>query len=318
MSAVLDEARRAAILYQAVLARLGAVAAASVFRSWQGTAAPLPDAGREAWRLQAQTIVANSHTVAGRVGIGYYQLVRALLTGAAITGPGEQARALTLADLRAQWERLTRTPYGDRSTADATRIDMETLEDFNDRYAARRAAVLAQVEQIISGAAVDLANQRLAEAGPGADLTELHNAAGERIAATADKLAKAGGRGAVWDSLQSDPRAIGYVRVSLDPPPCYFCYILMSQGGTYGSKRAALVGADGNSYHDRCGCVAVPLFTEDQYAGGEFDLHRQYRARWDDLYRQYGDSYEAMRALRRSLDAEQRATSSTAVPATAI
>lgn len=302
MTTVLDEARRATFLYQAMLTRLGAIAAASVFRTWQGTAQPLPDTGREAWRLQAATIVDNSSTVAGRVAIAYYQLLRALITGATITGPGQVPSSMTLGELRAQWERLTRTPYGDRTTPDGTRIGLEVLDDFNDRHAARRAAALDQVERIIAGTAVDTANLRVDQAGPGTDLGELHVKAGESVAAAADRIAKGGGRGAVWDSLKSDPRALGYARISSDPPPCYWCAILISQGRAYTSKQAAQIGADGNRYHDHCACIAVPLFSKAQFEGSEFDTSRTYRGVWNTIAEKTEDSYEARRIFRRWIE----------------
>jgi hypothetical protein len=228
--------------------------------------------------------------------------------------------ALTLGQLRDQWARLTRTDYGPRTVPDATPIDVASLEGFADRFAARRAAALDQVDRIIAGTAVDLANRRIAEAGDGANLTDLHNAAGERAAAAADRIAKNGGRGTVWDATKSDPRALGYARISLNPPPCYWCAILISQGRAYSSHKAAQFDADGNLYHDHCACVAVPLFTTGQFGGSEFDLSRRYRQVWDGLMSEHNDSYEARRAFRRLLEAEQREsgkTKTTAVLATA-
>jgi hypothetical protein len=223
---------------------------------------------------------------------------------------------VALAELRERWERLTRTAYGDRSAPDGQRIGVESLEDTADRYAARRADALGQVQRIIAGKAVDVANRRVAEAGDATDLTELRTRAGESVAAAADRIAKGGGRGEVWDNLQSDPRAIGYARISSKPPPCYWCAILISQGKTYATKKAALVSSSearqGDEYHDHCNCIAVPLFADEQYEGPEFDQSRAYRDLWDDLMKKNGkDSYEARRALRRLLYAERRAAERT-------
>jgi len=62
------------------------------------------------------------------------------------------------------------------------------------------------------------------------------------------------GRQTVMDSVQADPDAIGWARVT-DGDPCYFCLTLASRGADYKSEQSADFKA-----HDHCGCTAMPVF----------------------------------------------------------
>lgn len=61
-----------------------------------------------------------------------------------------------------------------------------------------------------------------------------------------------GGRDTILNSVQADPQALGYARVT-DGNPCAFCLTLASRGLVYKSEQSA-----GFPAHDHCGCFAEP------------------------------------------------------------
>lgn len=65
-----------------------------------------------------------------------------------------------------------------------------------------------------------------------------------------------GARATVIDSVNNDPRGIGFQRYSRQTVTgCGFCQALASRGTVYRDVDSASFGA-----HDRCRCVAVPAF----------------------------------------------------------
>lgn len=59
---------------------------------------------------------------------------------------------------------------------------------------------------------------------------------------------------------QPDPQLIGYMRVT-DGDPCFFCAMLASRGPVYATAQSAQYREDGQTYHDLCACVPVPVFS---------------------------------------------------------
>lgn len=57
------------------------------------------------------------------------------------------------------------------------------------------------------------------------------------------------------------PSKVAYARVPSGPNVCGFCLDMAARGAAFDSERAA--GGDGNKYHDRCHCVAVPVWQGD-------------------------------------------------------
>lgn len=51
-------------------------------------------------------------------------------------------------------------------------------------------------------------------------------------------------------------RGVAYARVLGGSNPCAFCRVLASRGPVYASAATA---GEGNEYHDKCGCTAVPM-----------------------------------------------------------
>ncbi|OLT27752.1 hypothetical protein BJF83_17355 [Nocardiopsis sp. CNR-923] len=93
--------------------------------------------------------------------------------------------------------------------------------------------------------------------------------------------ASAGGREGMVDAARHDPKALGYARITVGTENCAFCLMLVSRGPVYRSESAALL-RDGTSepYHDRCDCIAVPVFDRDDWPGRDEYLEMQ--RLWDE------------------------------------
>ena len=80
------------------------------------------------------------------------------------------------------------------------------------------------------------------------------------------------------------------------PNACPFCRMLAIRGDVYRSAQTALVGADGNPYHDHCHCLAVPV------RPGQIYEPPAYVDQWEQEYLQAralagsGDPKEILRA----------------------
>lgn len=64
----------------------------------------------------------------------------------------------------------------------------------------------------------------------------------------------AGGRDTILNSVQADPQALGWARVT-DGNPCAFCLTLASRGAVYKTEETADFQA-----HDHCGCFCEPVY----------------------------------------------------------
>ena len=91
-----------------------------------------------------------------------------------------------------------------------------------------------------------------------------------------------GGRATTLDALRSDPKALGYLRVTA-ASPCAYCALLAARGPVYLTKERALLHGGKARYHRSCGCTAEPVFTKDQPwpgRGREFErLYQQAKQR---------------------------------------
>lgn len=119
---------------------------------------------------------------------------------------------------------------------------------------------------------------------------------------TSARIALDGGRTTVEQTMHSDPRAVGYYRIT-DGQPCAFCALMASRGVVYKTELAA--GREANKrftgdgefkYHNDCGCIAAPAFSDkqplpalsnlaariyDDHAAGERDQLAAFRKAWD-------------------------------------
>ncbi|MEU8133244.1 hypothetical protein [Streptodolium elevatio] len=135
---------------------------------------------------------------------------------------------------------------------------------------------------------------------------EAHLQAGAQQAAAAQRVAMNGGRSAVWNHMQRDRRAVGYIRLSRTGTPCGWCAMLISRGPVYKSQRSAEF-ADGDAYHDNCHCYAEPVYSRAQYGDSAlYELNRRYQELWPKVTRGLSGT-AAVSAWRRFIRQEQKA-----------
>lgn len=86
---------------------------------------------------------------------------------------------------------------------------------------------------------------------------------------TAARIALDGGRSTTERSVEHDPAAVGYFRVT-DAAPCAFCALVASRGVVYKNLHTAgraankrFIGHGEFKYHNNCGCTAAPAFSHD-------------------------------------------------------
>ncbi|MFF3793774.1 hypothetical protein ACFYXW_27640 [Streptomyces sp. NPDC001981] len=148
---------------------------------------------------------------------------------------------------------------------------------------------------------------------------EARRQAGAQQAAAAERIAMNGGRSTVWNHMQRDKRAIGYIRLSRTGTPCGWCAMLISRGFVrgdgYRSQRAAGPTlaqldsgefADGDKYHDNCHCYAEPVFAPEQYDSPAYAMNRSYAEQWPKVTRGLSGK-AAVSAWRRFIRQQQKA-----------
>jgi hypothetical protein len=91
-----------------------------------------------------------------------------------------------------------------------------------------------------------------------------------RTSGALTRLVLQGGRDTLLESVQADPKATGWARVT-DGAPCAFCLTLASRGAVYKSEQTADFQA-----HDHCGCSAMPLWKGTRLPAQT--------ARWQQIY----------------------------------
>jgi hypothetical protein len=115
-------------------------------------------------------------------------------------------------------------------------------------------------------------SRALGFAGPGmlSRDTARPNTALSTTLGTAARIALDGGRSTLAATVEADPAALGWYRVT-DGDPCAFCALVASRGIVY--KDEGTAGRDANSqftgsglfkYHNDCGCIAAAAFARDQ------------------------------------------------------
>lgn len=104
-------------------------------------------------------------------------------------------------------------------------------------------------------------------------------------ARAAMRLALAGGRATIVDSVRADSQALGWARAT-SGQPCHFCAALASRGPAYSEESV------GFEAHDGCSCTAEPVYSADaDWPSGS----RRYREIWDEATRGEPDQLNAFR-----------------------
>lgn len=92
-----------------------------------------------------------------------------------------------------------------------------------------------------------------------------------QAAGAVTRLVMDGGRRTVDDTVQADPKAKGWVRIT-SGRPCAFCAMLASRGGVYKTERTVAFRA-----HDHCACTSEPLFEGSKVPERNRELQKLWR-----------------------------------------
>lgn len=318
------EAEKAARAFQIALSRIGASTVDSALTLWRRVPATKAAEVADDWLDDAVRLVMSNRRQSRDLALAYYRLVRALRTGSTIPDPNDPLPTeVTMADLREEFAKLIEETTGQKpgkeSSGNADVIPIERISGINksgDKEEARLEAEAEKEARIVLEALGTKNLQRQVEEidpdEPARDVDEkrdkAHKKAGSRQAAAAARVAKNGGRGALWSLADRDKRVIGYVRASRTGTPCGWCAMLISRGLIlYRSEQSATYGKDGDKYHDNCNCYAEPVYSEKDYKKSDrFDLNRKYEKLWPKVTRGLSGK-AAVSAWRRFIRQQQKA-----------
>lgn len=119
----------------------------------------------------------------------------------------------------------------------------------------------------------------------------------DQTLAIADRHGQAAGRDAIVDAARHDRRALGYARTTMGLENCAFCLLLVSRGPVYKDENTALLrDGTGEPYHDNCDCIAVPVYSRDDWPGRDeyLEMETAWQEHGGDLitWRRYIESRE--------------------------
>lgn len=243
------------------------------------------DSSTITWLTAALPIVKTAFLQSQRVGAVFIQNVRFA------TLPLEEPLPIVLPDVERPLG-VTPEAFFPPDSGDKDPIDI--LEEFDRQEVATDLTIQA--------------NYETKKAMPGPE-EELMNNALVRSSGAAIKQAMQGSRGVTKNLLKSDPRVIGYARVT-DSNPCHFCALLASQGAMYqkdsfapGNKRrrtgrksdADFTSPSGNKdlpkdwldiakVHNNCKCTLRPVYSKSQSMD---PAARYFKQGWDDITTMY-------------------------------
>jgi hypothetical protein len=86
----------------------------------------------------------------------------------------------------------------------------------------------------------------------------------KKITGSVERHVQNGGRQTLYDGIQEDPVALGYIRVTRQDP-CYFCAMLASRGIVFGQDSfdesdPRFTGEGAAKVHDWCHCTLKPVY----------------------------------------------------------
>lgn len=288
-----EEASAASATFQAALTTIGAKTVADALVLWQD----IPPAGRASavapWLASATRLILGRRRHSRELARAYYRLTRALLTGTTVADPYHpEPSVINLHVLRRQFAQLA-NPNDPQAGSDAAGgdepIEVEELDGLRESEEQIERQAEQETKVALDALGPKNLDRKLKDIDGEAPASEVdgqradaHRKAGARQAAAASRLVQNGARSTVWNHAAKDKKAIGYVRVSTTGSPCGWCAMLISRGPVYKSEKSATRAFDdGDLYHDNCNCIAVPVFSLDQYESDpRFRLNREYAKQW--------------------------------------
>lgn len=313
------EAEKVAVVYQAALTKLGAEMIAEALLLWRQrmpTTGGVPPA--ISWLREVTLLILAKRRQARTLARSYYRLHRALITGTTIPESATDQRArVTLNDLRSDFGALA-GPEAPPVSVDDEVIEVDPIEGLDtdadrlDREAQR------EIQTALGNLGAMNLQRKLEEIDtekPAAEVDDerqkAHDEAGARQAAAAERIALNGARSETWQTMNKDPKALGYIRLSRTGTPCGWCAMLISRGPVYRSTFTASTPEggsfeDGDKYHDNCNCYAMPVFSKiDWETNPAYALNREYAEMWPKVTKGLGGK-AALTAWRRYIRTTQK------------
>lgn len=252
------------------------------------------------------------------LALAYYRLVRALRTGRTIRDPRrDEGGAVSLEVLRQQFEEIADLIVPEEipeQVPDELEENLEEppslVEDDDDQILLDEIAELEaeiermereaeeEAEELLRTLGLENLDKKLDEIDdelPANEVDELrsqaHRKAASRQAAEAERISLNAARGLTYSIAGYDDLLIGWARYSQTGTPCAWCAMLISRGFVYKSAKSG--GGDGtedlDKFHANCHCVAVPVFSLEQFKDSElFNLNRELRQIWNEARRLHG------------------------------
>lgn len=302
------EADRVELVYQYVLAQLGAKTVNEVLALWARVPAGQAAQTASSWLNRAVTLILTRRGQSKALALAYYRVARALRTGTTVSIE-EAPETISLELLRQEFEALVAEHTGEGTTrisaspepdGEDDSIAVETLDGVSEALEADETASQTYVEDLLEEMAKTASNKvsAIPDDTPLADAREttraLHLQHGAMIAAAGARTAMNGGRNATNQVSARDPRVIGWVRQhGKSDQPCYFCAMLISRRVLYKSAFTAGKGqrdpglppflGDGLfKFHDNCHCTAVEVYSDADFKShSKYSQNRYYGDLWD-------------------------------------
>lgn len=341
------EADRVEAVYYWALAQIGAGTIEEAIILWDEVPATKQAALAGGWLSRAVSLVMSRRGIAREVALAYYRLVRALRTGTTIAKPGvREPQRVSLEMLRQEFEALVEqaadsrpqeapdvpdpvggsdspldsvAPVSEQPQPDLNPLDdddaiiLEELAELDQIIADEEAAAEEELAILLDELGIenllkklDEIDKELTAAEAEKQAQQAHADAGRRQAATAERISMNAARGLVYNLGEVDQRVMGWVRYSTTGTPCGWCAMLISRGPVYKTAKAATYH-EHDEYHDNCHCIAVPVFSQEQYESSQlFALNREYSVLWPRVTQGLGGK-DAISAWRRYFRQHARA-----------
>lgn len=324
-----SEADRVELVYQYVLAQLGAKTTSEVLALWQAVPAGQAAQTASSWLTRAIATILLRRGQAKELGIAYYRVARALRTGTTIA-IGDDPDFVSLELLRQEFEALVAEHTGEGTTQitagvepldDDDSVAVEDIDGLAEALEADETDSPTYVEQLLEDMAEAASGkvEAIPEGTPLGDArkatTALHLQHGAMIAGAGARVAMNGARNATNQASVRDPRVIGWIRQhGKSDSPCYFCAMHISRRVLYRSAATAGKGrTESNSgktllgdglfkFHDNCHCTALEIYSDEGFGSqSKFAQNRKYAALWDEHIKDKFSGSDAINEWRKLL-----------------
>jgi hypothetical protein len=289
-----------------------------------------------AWLDDAVAHTLTQHRVANMLGVSYYRLYRALVTGHTMRSPFDEVHPeqVSLGDLREDFANLVAglpedvayAPEG-RDNGKWVHVDPDVIETPREAVE-REDEAERQARFYLNLLGIDNLVKNLGALDPdkltGRELDDARNKVADttarRSAATVERIAMNGGRTTVHTAIKHDKRAVGYMRVSTTGTPCGFCAMLISRPlemayssertGSGMTEKAKSVrdgrAVEGAEYHTNCHCIVIAVYSQEEYeTSPQFEQNRKLDDMWQNADFDQKDDETFLQAWNRHFRNEQ-------------